>query len=227
MWEEKTRAGAITAGHTSWFLLPQRSFCHTKRDVLCSCLCACLQRGPRESRNGTGWGQEHNQKEGQGRGDQTRAQNKPPMLDTHPFSLNTTVSTLPLPFCTKGVVRATTGKAAVLSAAPAEPRWAQRSAQRPTAHLGVLLFTVRRAATPAPPQVASSPWIRSNKASHSAAWLVTAFLPPQPSPEPHSRALFSSEEERCPLASDPPSSTGCSLAMPTYPFPFTWETGAH
>lgn len=39
------------------------------------------------------------------------------MLDTHPFSLNTTVSILTLPFCTKGVVRVTTGNVVILSAA--------------------------------------------------------------------------------------------------------------
>lgn len=120
MWEEKTLAGAITAAHASWFIFPQSSFCHTKTDALCSCLRSYLQKGLRESQSGTGWGQAHNQKEGQSRGDQARAQTPPAqttMLDTHPFSLNTTVSILTLPFCTKGVVRVTTGNVVILSAA--------------------------------------------------------------------------------------------------------------
>lgn len=58
------------------------------------------------------------------------------MQEAHPFSQNSTVSTLPLFLCTRCVVRAIVGNAAMLPAAPVELRWAQRSARCPTTQLG-------------------------------------------------------------------------------------------
>lgn len=85
--------------------------------------------------------------------------------EAHAFSRQTTVCTLPLLFgtgcaigtqsCFQQLLWNHAGHSSLLSA--------------PLHTLAMLLFTVHRAATPAPPQVALSPWIRSNKASHSTA----------------------------------------------------------
>lgn len=112
---------------------PQSSFCHVKRDVLCSCRRGCLQTELQWQWDGDK--SRAGRKDGAG-GTEPEHQTLPHVQEARPSSRNTHVSALPLHFSTRCMAGTVAGNAAELPAAPAEPRWAQHSAPCPAAHLG-------------------------------------------------------------------------------------------
>ena len=141
-----------------------------------ACVAAC--RWPWEL-NYLEIGMEHSREEGQGSGTKPEhwpCQYKAHMQEACPFSWDTSISTSQLLFRTRCVV-GRSQRTQLCFQQLLQSCAKHHSTLSISPHTSAMLFfTAHGAATPAPAQVASSPWIRSNKASHSAAWPVTAFL---------------------------------------------------